>query len=57
MINDYGRKAREPDLRRGQNRASKVGPLQICILKLGPLQVSALELGSPQIRALKLRPS
>jgi hypothetical protein len=52
-----GRETGEPDLRRGQDRASKLGPLQIGILKVGSLQVRALKQGAPEIRPLKLRPS
>ena len=57
LIDETGRETGEPDVRRGQDRASKLGPLQIGILKLGPLQVRALKPGAPQIRALKLRSS
>ena len=57
LIGEIAREIGEPDLRRGQDRALKLGPLQIGILKLGPFQVGALKLGAAQIGALKLRPS
>ncbi len=57
MLGESAREFGEPNLRRRQHRALKLGAFEIGILKLGTFEVRALQLRETEIRALKLRAS